>query len=143
MVRINIINPKFLADQHLIAEYNETLMLLGYVKKNPELGIKNIPENYKLGPGHMLFFKNKLKYLNKRFIIIKEEMTKRGFSNNINIDLNIFNKNLINDWEATNEDKKIIKKRLIYKINLKPEYYRYYKEKKSKKFFIDMIENAE
>jgi deoxyribonuclease (pyrimidine dimer) len=143
MVRINIINPKFLADQHLIAEYNEILMLLGYVKKNPKLGIKKIPENYKLGPGHMLFFKNKLKYLNKRFIIIKKEMTNRGFSNNINLDLNIFNKNLINDWEATNEDKKIIKKRIIYKINLKPEYYRYYKEKKPKEFFIKMIKNAE
>lgn len=143
MVRINIINPKFLADQHLIAEYNEILMLLGYVKKNPELNIKKIPEKYKLGPGHMLFFKNKLKYLNKRFIIIKKEMTNRGFSNNINLNLNIFNKNLINDWEATNEDKKIIKERIIYKINLKPEYYRYYKEKKPKEFFINIIKNAE
>jgi len=143
MVRINIINPKYLADQHLIAEYNETLMLLGYVKKNPELEIKKIPENYKLGPGHILFFKNKLKYLDKRFLIIKEEMKKRGFSSNMDMDLSIFDKKLINDWKATDKDKKIIKERLIYKINLKPDYYRYYKEKKPKEFFIEMIKNAE
>lgn len=143
MVRINIINPKYLADQHLIAEYNETLMLLGYVKKNPRLEIKKIPENYKLGPGHILFFKNKLKYLDKRFLIIKEEMKKRGFSSNMDMDLSIFDKKLINDWKATDKDKKIIKERLIYKINLKPDYYRYYKEKKPKEFFIEMIKNAE
>ncbi len=143
MVRINIIDPKFLADQHLIAEYNETLMLLGYVKKNPELNLKKIPENYKLGPGHILFFKNKLEYLNKRFLIIKKEMSKRGFSGNKEIDLSLFKENLVNDWKATNEDKKIIKERLIYKINLKPNYYRYYKQKKPKDFFIGMIENAE
>ena len=37
MVRINLIHPKKLADQHLIAEYNEILMLLGHVKKFPHL----------------------------------------------------------------------------------------------------------
>ena len=35
MVRINLINPKSLADQHLIAEYNEILMLLGHIDKFP------------------------------------------------------------------------------------------------------------
>ena len=63
MVRINLINPKKLTDQHLIAEYNEILMLLGYVKKYPKL--EKIPSKYNLGKGHMLFFKNKLKYLKK------------------------------------------------------------------------------
>ncbi|MBT3297743.1 hypothetical protein HN385_02370 [archaeon] len=46
MVRINLIQPKYLADQHLIAEYNEILMLLKHVKKHPK--IKNQPENYSL-----------------------------------------------------------------------------------------------
>jgi deoxyribonuclease (pyrimidine dimer) len=142
MVRINLINPKYLADQHLIAEYNEILMLLGYVKRNPKLEIHKIPLDYKLGSGHILFFKNKLKYLKKRFELIKKEMKKRGFSGKIKIDLKKFNKKLVNDWNPSNLDKKIIKKRLIYKINLKPKYYKYYKEKKPKEFLIDMIENA-
>jgi len=142
MVRINIINPRFLADQHLIAEYDETLMLLGYVKRYPALEIEKIPKKYKLGQGHILFFKNKLKYLENRFELIKKEMRKRGFSTNIYIDLSKFNKKLIQDWKPKSSDKEIIKKRLIEKINLKPNYYRYYKEKKTKEFFINMIKNA-
>lgn len=142
MVRINIINPKFLADQHLIAEYDETLMLLGYVKRYPKLELEKIPKNYKLGKGHILFFKNKLKYLEKRFQIIKNEMKKRGFSTNMNINLKKFDRKLIHDWKPKSSDKEIIKKRLIEKINLKPNYYRYYKEKKTKDFFIKMVKNA-
>jgi deoxyribonuclease (pyrimidine dimer) len=142
MVRINIIHPKFLADQHLIAEYNETLMLLGYVRRHPKLELSKMPKRYKLGKGHILFFKDKLKYLNKRFKIIKEEMKNRRFSGEIVIGLDAFNKNLINDWKPTSSDKEIIKKRLIEKINLKPYYYRYYKEKKPKEFFIKLIKNA-
>ena len=38
-----ILNPKFLADQHLVAEYNEILMLVSYFKKFPE--VKDIPKN--------------------------------------------------------------------------------------------------
>ncbi|MGY4884942.1 MAG: pyrimidine dimer DNA glycosylase/endonuclease V [Nanobdellota archaeon] len=142
MVRINIINPKYLADQHLIAEYNETLMLLGYVKRYPLNNLNKIPEKYKLGPGHMLFFKDKLKYLEKRFEEIKKEMKRRGFSGEIKINLNKFDKKLVNDWEPDEKDKEVIKERLIYKINLKPNYYRYYKDKKPREFFIELIKNA-
>ena len=142
MVRINLINPKYLADQHLIAEYNEILMLLGYVKKYPKTIEQKTPSNYKLGKGHILFFKNKLKYLEERFEKIKKEMKKRGFSGNIKINLNKFDKRLLNNWKSNSSDKNIIKKRLIEKINIKPEYYRYYKENKPKKFFTNLIENA-
>jgi len=142
MVRINLINPKFLADQHLIAEYNEILMLLGYIKKNPKIIPSKIPLNYTLGKGHILFFKNKLKYLERRFEIIKKEMDRRGFNGKIKINLKYFDKKLINNWNPKPIDKEIIKERLIKKINLKPSYYRYYRNKKPKKFFIQLIKNA-
>jgi deoxyribonuclease (pyrimidine dimer) len=142
MVRINIINPKFLSDQHLIAEYNEILMLLGYIRKHPKTDYLKIPKNYQLGKGHILFFKNKLKYIEKRFNSIKKEMKKRGFSGKIKINLNKFNKKLINNWTPRYKDINIIKERLIKKINLKPEYYRYYKKNKTKNFFIRLIKNA-
>ncbi len=95
MVRINLINPEKLSDQHLIAEYDEILMLLGYVKKYPTL--EEIPERYCLGKGHIKFFKNKLKYLKKRHELIKKEMVKRGFTTNITIHLTEFDKKLVND----------------------------------------------
>ena len=137
MVRINLINPKNLADQHLIAEYNEILMLLGYVKKYPI--IREIPSKYTLGKGHILFFKNKLKYLKNRHESIKREMNKRGFNTNKTIKINEFDKKLINDWKPNIEDIKIIKKRLINRLSLKPKFYRYYKIKRTKKFLIDLI----
>jgi deoxyribonuclease (pyrimidine dimer) len=137
MVRVNLINPKKLADQHLIAEYDEILMLLGYVKRYPI--VKNIPKDYCLGKGHMIFFKNKLLYLKKRHELLKHDMRKRGFATHITIDLKKFSKTLVNDWKPRKEDIKLIKERIIWKINKKPKYYRYYHLQKPKDFFIKLL----
>ena len=137
MVRVNLINPRNLSDQHLVAEYVEIMMLIGYVKKYPK--IDEIPANYKLGPGHIKFFKNKLKYLQQRHEIIKKEMQRRGFKSEKKISLAKFPKNLKNEWKPNFEDKKKIKQRLKEKIRSRPNYHRYYGEKKSTKFFLDLI----
>ena len=140
MVRINLINPKNLVDQHLIAEYNEILMLLGHVNKFPI--IRNQPKEYCLGKGHITFFKNKIKYLKERHELIKKEMLKRGFKTLKTINLNKYPKDYIKGWKPKTKDKEIIKKRLITKINLKPKYYKYYKKKKPKKSFINLIKEG-
>jgi len=123
MVRVNIISPKLLADQHLIAEYNEILMLFGYVKKHPKTG--KIPKEYCLGKGHMLFFKNKLKYLKKRHELLKKEMLRRGFIPKKTISLKGFPRKLLNGWRPKEKDFRIIKKRLREKISKKPGFYKY------------------
>ncbi|MFC2135702.1 pyrimidine dimer DNA glycosylase/endonuclease V [Bacteroidota bacterium] len=138
MVRINLIEPEKLADQHLIAEYNEILMLLGYVRKYPEK--KNIPENYCLGKGHISFFKDKLKYIEKRHEILKEEMKQRGFVPSKNIDLSEFNAELVNDWSPNPEDFEVIKQRLREKIIMKPDFYKYRGEQKHKDFFLGLLQ---
>lgn len=140
MVRINLIKPRYLTDQHLIAEYNEMLMLLGYVKKYPSL--EDIPEKFSLNKGHIKFFKNKLSYVKKRHELIKKEMKKRGFETNKTISLSNFKTSMKKDWKPSKADKNIIKKRLIEKINLKPKFYRYYGEHKPKKFFINLIKTS-
>ncbi|MFH0906300.1 MAG: pyrimidine dimer DNA glycosylase/endonuclease V, partial [archaeon] len=134
--------PKYLTDQHLIAEYNEILMLFGYVKKYPTIDISKIPKNYTLGKGHILFFKNKLLYLKNRHELIKTEMKKRNFLSAKTINLKEFRKKLINNFSAKKEDIKIIKKRLIEKINKKSKFYRYYGKVETKKFLINLIKNA-
>lgn len=139
MVRVNIIKPKKLSDQHLIAEYLEIMMLVGYTRKYPE--IDGIPENYKLGKGHIKFFKNKLIYLEKRHEEIKKEMSKRDFKVNKKIDLKGFDKSLMNDWKPKKEDFSIIEERILWKIKNKPNWHRYYGEKKDFYFFKDMIES--
>jgi deoxyribonuclease (pyrimidine dimer) len=140
MVRINLINPHCLANQHLIAEYDEILMLLGYVRRTKV--IKGIPERFCLGKGHIKFFSNKITYLKKRHEAIKREMKKRGFATNKTIDLNEFDKDIQNDWNHGPMDVKIIKERITAKLRLKPEYYRYYSEYKKTEFFIGLIESA-
>ncbi len=140
MVRVNLINPNHLADQHLVAEYLEIMMLLGYVKNYPE--VKDIPEKYTLGKGHIKFFKNKLNYLKNRHEELKKEMKKRGFATNKSINLKIFKKELLNDWSPSKEDVHIIKERIKWKIEKKPNYYRYYGKKQDHKFLIDLINKA-
>lgn len=143
MVRVNLIEPKKLADQHLIAEYNEILMLLGYVERYPEIkmikGKSEIPEEYTLNKGHIKFFKDKLKYLKKRHEDVKKEMKKREFKTDITIDLKKYPKNLHNDWAPKQKDYAIIIERISWKINKKPKYYRYYGEYKPKEFFLRLL----
>ncbi len=137
MVRINLITPKKLTDQHLIAEYNEILMLLGYVRKYP--ATEEIPTMYCLGKGHIKFFKNKLLYLKKRHELLKTEMKKRGFVPTKHIELRTFSKNLKNDWKPSPQDVMLITKRLRQKIMLKPQYYNYYRKKRSKEFLLNLL----
>jgi deoxyribonuclease (pyrimidine dimer) len=137
MVRINIVNPRKLADQHLIAEYNEILMLFGYVKKHPKK--YEITHDYCLGKGHIRFFKDKLLYLKKRHELIKKEMQRRGFQKNKTINLKDFPKELQKGWKPQPKNFRLIKKRLREKIRLKPDYYRYERKKRSKKFFLDKL----
>ena len=139
MVRINLINPRKLSDQHLIAEYNEILMLLGYVQKNPEIKLDEIPKNYVLGKGHIKFFKNKLGYLSERHSLIKKEMNNRGFKTNKSFELKGIDKKLISNWKPRKDDILKINERIKYKINLKPSFYRYYGEYKDKEFFIELL----
>ena len=137
MVRINLIVPTKLADQHLIAEYNEILMLLGYVRKYPSK--EDIPKDYCLGRGHIKFFKDKLLYLKKRHETIKKEMIKRGFTPTKKVILLDYSPTLRNDWKPKAADYKLIKVRLSEKISKKPSYYRYYGENKDVTFFLDLL----
>lgn len=140
MVRVNLINPKYLADQHLVAEYLEIIMLVESARKHPNP--KSIPESYKLGEGHINFFKDKLKYLAKRHELIKKEMKKRGFEVRKKLNLSGMRKSQIKDWNPKDPELKIIKKRLIERINKKPDWYRYYGKNIGRKKLVEMTKNA-
>ncbi len=137
MVRVNLINPKSLSDQHLVAEYDEILMLISYIKKFPNT--KDIPQEYCLGKGHMKFFKDKVLYLKARHEEIKKEMKKREFKTNKTISLDGFRKENLTNWKPKKADVEIITKRLSEKLRKKPKFYRYYKEKKKLDFFLTLL----
>ena len=77
-----------------------------------------IPERFKLGTGHVKFFYNKLLYLKKRYVRIYEECIKRGFNVQNYIEAwNNVPKELMNDYQVTMNDIKIIKERINEKLN--------------------------
>ena len=131
MTRINIIDPSELTDQHLIAEYREITMVPGSLNRtlNSKIGYKEskVPKRYTLNGGHVYFFYNKGKYLDKRYHELINEMKQRGFNPDPNrkFPSDIFkNNNLYNDWMPTIEDQKLIRERIKKRIDAKPDWYR-------------------
>ena len=137
MVRINLLNPQQLSDQHLVAEYLEIIMLTAYVRKYPRLN--NIPEKYTLGQGHIKFFKNKLRYLQQRHELLKLEMRQRGFKARVKLNLQQIPSHLFNNWQPQKEDYKIIRQRINEKLEKKPYFYRYYGEHRPLHFFQQLL----
>lgn len=87
MTRINAnIDPVNLIDQHLLAEYREIVRIpnasIKYYNKYKK-GPQNAPKHFKLGNGHVLYFYDKLQFLHKRYLQLKEELKKRNFECNM------------------------------------------------------------
>ncbi len=79
MARINLIPPKELCDQHLLAEFRELTRIPNAVAKG-KYNLVGMPDDYKLGTGHVRFFFNKLMFLKKRYQDLYEECKVRGFN---------------------------------------------------------------
>ena len=132
MTRINLVNPKELTDQHLVAEYREIFMVGSSLQRSMKSKswnktIKNIPKEFTLNKGHVTFFYNKGKYLDLRYTKLVNEMKRRGMKPDPK---RTFKKSqwpiyLYNDWKPKAKDLQIIRKRIDEKINLKPDWYRY------------------
>lgn len=119
MTRINVVDPKELSRQHLIAEYREITRLPGNLnawinRKSKAPSFDEIPAEYKLGTGHVKFFFNKFKFLQLRFESIIEEMLCRGYNPNFT-DSSIFKRVdeiYYNDYTPTEEAIKINRQRI-------------------------------
>jgi hypothetical protein len=134
MARVNVgVNPKYLADQHLIAESVEITMITGGFRKNGYVIKSQAPEQFSFGKGHINFFKDKLLYLDRRLKEVNAEMYARGFSASTTLDdvLQEAPQQYINDWQPTQRDtdeiRQRIASRLVDRANGKAGqgYYRY------------------
>lgn len=144
MTRINAtIPPSNLSDQHLIAEYVEIGGVSSVYRKRLESGksSNDIPEKFTLGRGHVKFFLNKPLDIIKRFVNLKDEMLKRGFEANIPVSYiydNFMPDNILYStyYRYTQEDRELIRNRVIERLPAKP---RYYSKEVSKEFMINLI----
>jgi deoxyribonuclease (pyrimidine dimer) len=76
--------------------------------------------------GHILFFKDKGLYIRKRYDALREEMVARGFRpTHPTIDTTVWPEGFFNDWEPTAADLEVIRARIKFKLDMKPEWYRY------------------
>lgn len=133
MTRINLIPVEELTDQHLMAEYRELPMVGSSLRRtlNSIKGwdITRVPKVYTLGTGHVLFFSNNRKFLSIRYTQLIAELRNRNFGINPDtriIDWTIFDKVPQIDWIPNDSDIAVNKARIIEKISMKPEWYKYY-----------------
>lgn len=135
MTRINAdLEPKRLADQHLMAEYQELAMVHASLRRSLRARpatkvLAGLPPHYVLGKGHVSFFYDKLLFLERRYAALVAELKARNY--NLNPDRKFthegeFPPEFYNDWTPTAQDRKIIAERLVSRIQQKPEWYRYY-----------------
>ena len=140
MARVNVgVNPKYLADQWLIAESVEITMITGGLKKNNFEIKSEVPKEYKLGTGHINFFKPKITYLKRRLLEVNKEMSRRGFRVGTKLDLNEYPERFLGDWYPNKKDTEILRERLEWKFNRKPNYWRYNREKAKNGFLNELL----
>jgi len=93
MTRINCIEPSRLTSKHLRAEYREMLRLR-HAKP-----CQTAVTRYVLGTGHIKFFYDKGGYLTKRHRQLRDEMIRRGYRVNFELDLSSWPQWAMNDWQ--------------------------------------------
>ncbi|MCA1800564.1 MAG: pyrimidine dimer DNA glycosylase/endonuclease V [Actinobacteria bacterium] len=127
-MRANVgVPPSILTDQHLIAEYRELLIPGGWQRKREwGVGKTPIPPSFRMGKGHITFWRDKHLYLARRHTVLIAEMKSRGFKPNyVYWDLDEIPEHLKNDWAATPRESEIIRDRIFSRIMDKPSWYRF------------------
>lgn len=123
MTRINCIPVSELTHNHLLGENHEITRVFGLVKSAQLRGINkinfrqkyNVPKEYTLGKGHVIFYYDKLGYIVTRYNQLQQEMKNRGFKvNTISDDILLdgIRKEWFGNYEPTEEAMKINRERI-------------------------------
>lgn len=143
MTRINSAIPvKNLTDEHLLAEHREIKRLPWCLENAIESGsIKNIPEKFTLGKGHVLFFLDKQRFIRSRYLDIRMELAKRTFTpqdyimNWKSVDLKYDN-----DYTPTSEERDLLIERITERIMNSPKKcFHYYGKAISKEEAVKLL----
>lgn len=132
MTRINLVDPAFLPDQFLMAEYRELPMVMGSLRRtlNSKLGwqVAKVSPTYTLNKGHVYFFTNKRAFLQDRFEKLIRELKNRKFNIDPdlrNVDWSVFDNVLQVEWQPTPAEVDINLERLRIRYQAKPLWYKY------------------
>lgn len=118
MTRINVNYPvEKLITRHLLSEHREIKRIPNNISKG-KFNLKNIPEEFTLGKGHVKFFYDKLGYLKKRYEEVYAECKRRNY--NVVYYGKSWDgvpKHLMNDYTPTIRDSALIECRINEKLN--------------------------
>ena len=131
MTRVNAgVEPSELHRLHLIAEYREIPMVPSSIRrslktKNIETIIQNMPDKFTLNSGHIIFFSNKIKYLQNRYNLLIEEMVRRGYHLDMsrNPGFDDLPVECYGDWNETPEARILVLERIALRKSEKPYLY--------------------
>ena len=147
MTRINVIPVEDLADQHVMAEYRELLMVNASLRRslNSKRGfsLDRIPPKYTLNTGHVTFFYDKGLFLFNRYKQLIDELYYRKYEIDPSArktDWSMFEGIFWNDWTPTKEDKAINAERILIRLLEKPSFYNYNKSKINDEFINNIKE---
>jgi len=140
MVRINLLEPSALSDQHLIAEYREILLLLGYVRKHEKLSSEGA--HFMKQP--VKFFGDRLTYLERRHALLRKEMRKRGFRPRIVPSMRGYARGRKRDFIPDAKQVREIKARIANRLRHPPwkGFYHYYRKKVPTSFLVGLVRKA-
>jgi hypothetical protein len=146
MTRINVgINPKLLTDEHLRAEHREIKRICSHFYKRSLKGpLKNIPNEFSLGAGHVTFFLDKPLFTLTRYQAIRDELIARNFNpTNFANAWDVYKGYKGNSYIPSDLDKQIIVNRIENNINLgRMQIYHYYGIPITKNDAIKILKNG-
>lgn len=139
-MRINVIPPVELLDQHLMAEIREIKMLpktlARSLKSKNGVSLDKLPQGYTMGAGHGKFFYDKLEFIVARFSELLEEAKKRGFSlsektmflfdSNYDYSEILFNSKFWCNYVVDAAALLANRERISLRVSEKPGFYRFY-----------------
>lgn len=143
MTRINSGIPvSNLTDEHLRAEHREIKRICSLVRSRLDSGrgFGDIPSNFRLGSGHVLFFLDKGKYLLNRQSLLYDECLSRGFDiTDYRPNYSVFTDDLFKDWIPSDLDNEIIRSRITEVIETSSCNWHYNRELITKDFAIKLL----
>ena len=122
MTRINVIPPSQLCREHLVAELHELPRIFKLAaKSSPSVAI---PTEYRMGPGHVTFFYDKLSWLEQRCKALIAEMHARGYHTQYDGDFSALRSQtrpeLWGDWTPTID---AVNTNVLRLVERNPAYY--------------------
>tara|TARA_R110000868_G_scaffold118613_1_gene314537 strand:- start:211 stop:618 length:408 start_codon:yes stop_codon:yes gene_type:complete len=117
MTRINAgIDPSELTREHLLAEHREIKRIPNVIVSG-KARIADIPRQFTLGKGHVKFFYDKLGYLKRRYMAIRDECFRRGYNvTDYEVAWDGVPQHLMSDWEPSKSDTAIVQRRIEERI---------------------------